>query len=171
MKRFKNVLVAFDGSADSILALEAAETIAKDNNARLTLAYAHDDSPETVIYPEASHGKEGPSMYHSQSHMGPGITPITPHPGELNHKQVVVDDHKPDEVMFSAKSRISGEVDINYEILSGKPAAELIKYANDNNIDLIIIGNRGLSGIKKLFMGSVSQKVTNDAACAVFVVK
>ncbi|WP_240452417.1 universal stress protein [Virgibacillus sp. YIM 98842] len=55
--------------------------------------------------------------------------------------------------------------------MSGKPAAELIKYADENKVDLIVIGNRGLSGIKKFFMGSVSQKVTNDAPCAVFVMK
>jgi nucleotide-binding universal stress UspA family protein len=171
MKRFTNILVAFDGSPDSVLALEAAETLAKDNTAHLTVAYAHDDSPETVVYSDASDAKGDPNLYHSQAYIGPGTTPITPHSGQVNHKQVVVEDHKPDEVIFSAKSRISGTLGINYEILSGKPAAELIKYADKNKVDLIVIGNRGLSGIKKFFMGSVSQKVTNDAACAVFVMK
>ena len=57
MKRFTNILVAFDGSPDSVLALEAAETLAKDNTAHLTVAYAHDDSPETVVYSDASNAR------------------------------------------------------------------------------------------------------------------
>ncbi|MDY0404190.1 universal stress protein [Virgibacillus sp. 179-BFC.A HS] len=51
MKRFKNILVAFDGSPDSVQALEAAETLAKDQQSHLTVAYVHEATNETSVYP------------------------------------------------------------------------------------------------------------------------
>src|SRR5690625_3503081 len=51
---------------------------------------------------------------------------------------------------------------------SGQAIAE---YASKNDIDLIIIGSRGLGGVKGTVLGSVSNQVVQHAACHVFVVK
>lgn len=56
-------------------------------------------------------------------------------------------------------------------VLEGHPAEQIVEYANQNEIDLIVIGNRGLGGIKKIFLGSVSQRVVQEATCEVLIVK
>jgi nucleotide-binding universal stress UspA family protein len=56
-------------------------------------------------------------------------------------------------------------------VQTGSPAEEIVKMAESGQYDLIIIGSRGLSAPKKLFLGSVSQRVLNEAKCPVLVVK
>ena len=56
-------------------------------------------------------------------------------------------------------------------VQTGSPAEEIVKMAESGQYDLIIIGSRGLSASKKLFLGSVIQRVLNEAKCPVLVVK
>jgi nucleotide-binding universal stress UspA family protein len=49
--------------------------------------------------------------------------------------------------------------------------ASIIDYAVDNMINLIVIGTRGRSGIKKVLLGSVASEVVRDSQCPVLVVK
>jgi nucleotide-binding universal stress UspA family protein len=57
------------------------------------------------------------------------------------------------------------------EIVAGDPAEEIIRLANIYKADLIIIGNRGLTGVKRILEGSVSSQVVSEANCSVLVVK
>ncbi|MFD2209550.1 universal stress protein [Virgibacillus halophilus] len=172
MKRFENILVAFDGSLGSIQALEAAESLANDQQSHLTVVYVHDESNETSVYPpSATSAQDELNLTQAQPFIGPGPMPASPPHTQENHERVVWEVDKSDQVISNARSRISDVIDADYEVLSGKPAAELAKYAEEHDVDLIVIGNRGLSGIKKLVMGSVSQKVANHAMCAVLVVR
>ena len=57
------------------------------------------------------------------------------------------------------------------EILVGSPANCICDYAKSVATDLIVIGSRGLGGIKKLVLGSVSQNVIELAHCSVLVGK
>lgn len=57
------------------------------------------------------------------------------------------------------------------EIVSGDPAEEIVRLANIYQADLILIGNRGLTGIKRIVEGSVSSQVVADAPCSVLVIK
>lgn len=57
------------------------------------------------------------------------------------------------------------------EIVSGEPAEEIVRLANIYKVDLIAIGSRGLTGVKRILEGSVSSQVVADAACSVLVVK
>ena len=47
----------------------------------------------------------------------------------------------------------------------------ILDYAEENNVDLIVIGTRGRSGFKKLLLGSVASHVVTYAHCPVLVVK
>lgn len=47
----------------------------------------------------------------------------------------------------------------------------LVSYAESHNIDLIIIGSRGLGGFKKLLLGSVASGVVEHSKCPVLIVK
>jgi len=52
----------------------------------------------------------------------------------------------------------------------GDPAQEICEVVKAGKYDLVIMGSRGLSGLKKLFMGSVSSKVIMSATCPVTIV-
>ena len=48
---------------------------------------------------------------------------------------------------------------------------EIAVYAKKNNIDVIVVGSRGMSGFKKMLLGSVASGVVTFAHCPVIVVK
>jgi nucleotide-binding universal stress UspA family protein len=56
-------------------------------------------------------------------------------------------------------------------ISHGDPAAKIIDIASERGIDLIILGSRGISGIRQLFVGSISNKVARTAHCPVMIVR
>jgi len=54
----------------------------------------------------------------------------------------------------------------------GHPADTIVSIAHEERFDMIVIGSRGLGGLKKLFLGSVSNAVIQEAVnCSVLVVK
>lgn len=57
------------------------------------------------------------------------------------------------------------------EIVSGEPAEEILRLANIYKADLIAIGCRGLTGVKRILAGSVSAEVVAEAPCSVLVVR
>ncbi len=73
-------------------------------------------------------------------------------------------------IPFEDKIKAEG---IAYEIkiFNGYPGPTIIKYANDEAIDLLVIGSRGLNILQEMVLGSVSQKVVKRADCPVMIVK
>lgn len=57
------------------------------------------------------------------------------------------------------------------ELVTGDPAEEIIRLANIYKADLIVIGSRGLIGMKRIVQRSVSSQVVEEANCSVLVVK
>ena len=53
----------------------------------------------------------------------------------------------------------------------GRPAEEIIKYANENEVDLIVLGTHGRSGLRRMLMGSVAEEVVRNAECPVLAIK
>ncbi|KOP68314.1 universal stress protein [Bacillus sp. FJAT-18019] len=76
------------------------------------------------------------------------------------------------EQLQQARSILEKSAGINPETvhLKGDPAHEILKYARDTDQQLIIIGSRGLSGIKEMMLGSVSHKVSQLSKCPVLIV-
>ena len=70
--------------------------------------------------------------------------------------------------LHSYQTRLLGS---ELEIVSGDPAEEIIRLANIYGADLIVIGTRGLKGVKRIIEGSVSSLVVAEAPCSVLVVK
>ncbi len=62
-------------------------------------------------------------------------------------------------------------VSIRNEISSGSAGPEIIDYAKNNKYDLVVIGARGFSKVKKLFLGSVSNYVLHSSKIPVMIVK
>lgn len=56
-------------------------------------------------------------------------------------------------------------------ILHGTPGPEIVKYANENKVDVVVIGSRGLNGLQEMVIGSVSHKVMKRVQCPALIVK
>lgn len=71
------------------------------------------------------------------------------------------------------ESAIKKGVRLSREIIvdSGSVVGAIVNYAEHHNIDLIVIGSRGLTGFKKLMRGSTASGVVTYAHCLVLVVK
>jgi nucleotide-binding universal stress UspA family protein len=57
------------------------------------------------------------------------------------------------------------------KLVEGRPADKIVETAKLESCDLIVIGSRGLGGIKEFFLGSVSDRVADEAPCPVLIVK
>ena len=55
--------------------------------------------------------------------------------------------------------------------VEGNPADQILAEAASEGVDMIVMGSRGLSDARALFLGSVSHKVANHAACTCITVK
>ncbi|WP_127596158.1 universal stress protein [Paenibacillus lautus] len=75
------------------------------------------------------------------------------------------------EQLQQAKSKLeSAGINPKTVHLKGDPAYEILNYAKDTEQQLIIIGSRGLRGIKEMMLGSVSHKVSQLSSCPVLIV-
>ncbi len=80
---------------------------------------------------------------------------------------------KDGEKILRAEAEIAKKAttDLKTAIAFGNPADQIVKFAEENSIDLIVIGSEGLSGIKRFLLGSVANRVVAHAHCSVLVVK
>ncbi len=69
------------------------------------------------------------------------------------------------------QEQISEEIDKQSIILHGKPWREIISYAREQSVDLIVMATHGLSGLSHALYGSTAEKVVRKAACPVLVVR
>lgn len=56
-------------------------------------------------------------------------------------------------------------------LLYGSPAEEIVNFAEEKGVGLIVVGDRGLGSVARFFLGSVSNKVSRHAPCPVLIVK
>lgn len=69
--------------------------------------------------------------------------------------------------------KILDDAGVKYELslMHGRPADEIIRFAEKNNADLVVIGSRGLNALQEFAIGSVSHKVIKHVKCPILVVK
>jgi nucleotide-binding universal stress UspA family protein len=63
------------------------------------------------------------------------------------------------------------EIHFFVHVRLGPPAAEILQLAQEIGAHLILVGSHGRTGLKRVFMGSVSEKVVREAKCPVLVVR
>ena len=73
---------------------------------------------------------------------------------------------QPIEQLFQAE-----KLDYSIKFLHGEPGPALVKYANNEKFDIVIIGSRGLNTLQEMVLGSVSHKVAKHVLCPVLIVK
>ncbi len=138
---FEKILVAVDGSSASMRAVECARKMAKLTNATVILVHAFPKVSELLGEPNLS---ETIARHIEKAH---------------------------DLVDPLAESLQAEGVQTVTEILQGPPADAILNVADARDVDLIIMGARGLGSLGSLLLGSVSQKVMSHAACPVMVVR
>jgi nucleotide-binding universal stress UspA family protein len=143
---FSRILVAYDGSSSSQAALEVAVEMAKRDKASLTAV-----SVSSV----------------------PTAIPLGPGGGGFD--KIVSESRKEaNDLAEQAKERAAkAGISIRAEVLNGSNgiAAAIVNYAEDNKSDLIVMGTRGRTKLKKMLLGSVAQGVVTYAHCPVMVVR
>lgn len=63
-----------------------------------------------------------------------------------------------------------GDLVTKKRVVVGRAYAEILRVADEEKFDLIVMGRRGLSNMERIFLGSVTQKVIAQASCPVMVV-
>ncbi len=61
--------------------------------------------------------------------------------------------------------------DVEYRVLKGVPYEQIVNFASDNSIDLIVIGSHGRTGIDRVLFGSTAERVVRYAKCPVMTIK
>ena len=148
----KRILVAVDGSKPSIDASIQAIDLAKSLNAELIALY--------VVSPDARY-----------DFVEDTITPRLP--GALKDVIMIAmqrGEKHLDKVRQKAKEK---NVKVKTDVVIGISSIvkEIVDYAEKNRINIIVVGSRGLSGLKKMLLGSVASGVVTYAHCPVLVAK
>ena len=77
-----------------------------------------------------------------------------------------------DKVQKKAKNTALGKgIDVKQVMKEGNVVNEITKYAKNEKINLIVVGNKGLGATARFFLGSVSNKLANNSPCSVLIVK
>jgi nucleotide-binding universal stress UspA family protein len=69
------------------------------------------------------------------------------------------------------KRKYQNSVQIRTLVSIGRPEVKIVQYANNEHVDLIVMGHRGLKGISRFIMGSVSRTVSEKVNCTVMIVR
>ncbi|CAG7638653.1 Stress response protein NhaX [Paenibacillus solanacearum] len=140
----RKALLAYDGTDGANLALDKTIELCK-LNAGMQVVVLHVNQPEPVA---------------GEAYLVPSVDLLA----ELDTlaKRTL----EQAEIRVAPYAAFTGEI-----VTDGSPAGAIVSCAEHHECDLIIIGNRGLSGLQKLFLGSVSKQVVQDAPVPVLVVK
>lgn len=63
------------------------------------------------------------------------------------------------------------ELQVVRAIREGSPAVEIVRYASDNDIDMIVLGTHGHTGLTHVILGSVAENVVRKAKCPVLTIR
>lgn len=138
---FKNILLAVDGSEHALKAARLAGEVARLTNANLWVITSFD--------------------------------PIPTYLGEPNLSQVIAARTREAETTLNAALEEVGQVpgELKTEVLEGPAAEAILRVAEVRQIDLIVMGTRGLGRLAGALLGSQSQKVVSHATCPVLLAR
>jgi len=143
---FTRILVAVDGSPFAEKALKCAVDLAKKLGAKLIILHVVLRQFYAVTPSEA------------------GVLATTVFVKELEAEGK--------EIMNKADAYAKAQgADYECRLLQGVPAEEIVKTALTENVDLIVVGSRGLTEVRGFLLGSVSDKVSHHAKCPTLIVK
>ncbi len=149
MHMISKVLIAMDGSESSLRAYEYASFLTKRCDAALIIVNVCDVFEKITDKIKQEFGDIAKKI---EAEGGTGIT------------MQLLDDYK-------SQAENSGIKQVKTIRREGNAAAEILHIADEENVDNIIIGSKGIKSDKEFLLGSVSYKVTHYAKCPVTVVR
>ena len=151
------ILLATDGSENVSPATDVAVQLSKVTDSELHITYVGEDAySATLIYPE------------------------TTDPGGVEREDPVLLEQLQRQFEQMSRRVLETEVEKVREaggrvaqthLRMGKAAAEIVELAEELGAGLVVVGSRGLGGIRRALMGSVSDSVVRHAHCPVLVVR
>ncbi|MFC4714020.1 universal stress protein [Planococcus dechangensis] len=172
---FKNIAIAYDGSEGSREALDKGiDLAALLPDAKLTVIYVNDETPERAGYMNVGNAS-APVM---SANVDSTYAQYTPHGlGDDGYRPPHdLDSGRTAEYSKHMHNSIQQQLDAKNAkasvlALEGSVIRTIIGFIEEQNVDLLIVGNSGKSGLQKFFVGSVSSKLIKDSGCTVLVVK
>jgi nucleotide-binding universal stress UspA family protein len=153
---YRNILAAIDTSDRGEIVFYNALALAKKTGANLMLLHVLSDE------------EEGYPQFPTYSYYPMLDRPIA----EAYHQKLEAHEKAGLEMLRSRTAEATKQgVNTEFSQLSGQPGDLICELANNWEADLVIVGNRGLRGLKEVLLGSVSNYVTHHANCSVLVVK
>ena len=148
-RALRRIVVAVDGSADAFAAARFCASLPLERDVEIQLL-AVADMPTLPIGPPEMLG-------------APGWIPA---PAELARARAALE-----AMLWSVEAAFRPRVNrVECSVIVGRAGAEIVS-ASEAGVDLVAVGARGLGGLGRLLLGSVSERVLHHAACPVLVVK
>jgi nucleotide-binding universal stress UspA family protein len=156
---FKRILCPVDMSPFALEALKLAVKVAAASNAALYLLHVIDNPfDELYMTPITQADPALLAVYKDEPVRRAQIMSAT-----LEHAEVMLKQFAHESVRDLPKVR--------YLVASGNPFENILDTAEDHLIDLIVLGTHGRTGVKRLLIGNVAEKVVRHAPCPVLTVK
>jgi len=144
---FKRILVGTDGSETAQLAVAHATELARAHGAALEIVGAYHPVPSDRLREEKSQV-----------------------PGDIAYGVGPREDVNANLDNAAAKAVQSG-IEVNTHAREGDPADAILDVAEETGVDLIVVGNKGMTGARRFLLGSVPNKVSHHAPCGVYIVR
>jgi nucleotide-binding universal stress UspA family protein len=146
------ILLGIDGSEEATLAAQTAIDLANKTGSELHVVYARIPPYSRAFYEGYEEGVDVGAYLQDESE-------------ELTRRgQGLLDEQV-------RKIEAAGGSVAQAHLREGKPEAEIIALAEEIGTGLIVVGSRGLGGIRRAMLGSVSESVVRHAHCPVMVVR
>lgn len=152
MLTLKKILVPIDFSESSQKAVLYGVSFGRQYQAKVILLSVVDDR----VFEEVS-------MFDESTFVG-----YAEHEIRDNRKKALLD--KIDKVIEKAKVK-NNNITVEGDIRFGIPYAEIVKFAEKEEIDMIVMGSQGTAGLKHFLLGSTTEKVIRRAPCPVLTVR
>jgi nucleotide-binding universal stress UspA family protein len=144
---FRSIVVGTDGSETAQQAVSQATDLAKGIGARIDLVCAYEPVSDMRLRHEST------SVPDDLAWM-------------VNPREDV------DAVLEAAAEGIrKAGVEVELYARQGDPADALLDVAEERGADLIVVGNKGMTGAKRFLLGSVPNKVSHHAPCSVLIIR
>jgi nucleotide-binding universal stress UspA family protein len=154
------ILLASDGSESAAHATEVAVELSKKTQSELHVLYVGEypigESSTALLYPQAAD-----TAWVVQEDLAPV---------EKQGQQFEQVARRTLDAEVQQVRAVGGTV-AQAHLRTGTPAAEIVELAEDLEVGLVVVGNRGWGGIRRALMGSVSDSVVRHAHCPVLVVR
>ena len=144
---FGSIVVGTDGSATAKEAVRQAKELAGAVGAKVYLVSAYEPVPEGRLRAERQNVPEDLQW---------AVNPR----GEVLH---TLDD--------DAQAMKDSGIDVETLPREGDPADAILDVAEEKEADLIVVGNKGMTGAKRFLLGSVPNKISHHAPCSVMIIR